>query len=168
MNKYGKTKTSVDYVLAGCGLFLLLIYLSVINFFNNSNASATIADNLKFWGPILETIIGILFLGALVIAFIISVREGDPLRVIVVGYIICVISFLEAILAQFFLSLMVADAMLSSASIMAQIGVNTLAMSLNLSGEAFWLALDAAFSAFMAALVGLGWAFSFIFSIFKK
>lgn len=161
-------KTSIDYVLAGCGLFLLLIYLSVVNYFDNAGAYATISDNMKFWGPILETIIGILFLGALLIAFFISVRTRNPLRVLVVGYVICVVSFLMAILARFFLSLMIADAMLGSASIMAQIGVSTLSMSLQLTGEAFWLALDAAISAFMAALVGLGWFFTFVYSIFKK
>ena len=171
MNNYNSHNSHLEYLLAGCGLILLLVYLSVINFFNNASATGTnetISENLEFWGPILETIIGILFMGALVIAFIKSLRERDPLHVLAVGYVIVVASFLMSILAQFFLSLMIADAMIGTAGIMGQIGINMLWMSLGMSGEAFWLALETAFSAFVAAFLGLGFAFAYVLSIFKK
>jgi len=57
---------------------------------------------------------------------------------------------------------------MGTAGLMGQIGVGVLGMSLGFTGEAFWLAIDAALSAFTAALFALGGSFLVIFSIFKK
>jgi hypothetical protein len=171
MNSSTEERMPIDYVLAAGGLLLLLVYLSVINFFNSASAtgtSETISENLKFWGPIFETIIGLMFVGALIYAFVIALIDHDPARVLMIGYLVCIVSFLISILAKFFLSLLIADGMMGTAGLMGQIGVGVLGMSLGFTGEAFWLAIDAALSAFTAALFALGGSFLVIFSIFKK
>ncbi len=68
------------WLLVGLGLVLEASYLFVVGCFTNQETGVAIegvADNLAFFGPMIELLIGGCFLLALLAAFVISLVNGD-------------------------------------------------------------------------------------------
>ena len=155
-----------DFMFAGAGLLVTLCYLGVVSFFTNTETGQIlpfVQENLKFWGPILEFIIGALILIGLLIAFGKSLKQKDAFPLVVLIYIVSVCSVIVCMIAPVLIMVLVTDASMSMGAVAAEAGMGFLTVALETIGPVSYAALFQCIVSFGVCLIT---AFTSLFGIY--
>lgn len=110
--KLGDKLFSKLMLMLGAAAVLEFSYLAVLGTFTNPETGAvnqTIAENLEFWGPILEFLIGAPYLLALVFAFVVCLAAQDISLLVLVIFLVPTLSLAISIVAPYFTMAFVMD-----------------------------------------------------------
>ena len=160
------------FLLIGVGAVLEFSYLAALETFRNPETGAVIssvAENLEFWGPILEFLIGAPYVLALIAAFVLSLSTQDISALVFVICLVPTLSLAICIVAPYFTTAVVMDtvSMAAAAGVAAE-GASVTALAFSMGGPTAAAAVGAYYGFLQVALTAVMMLFEALFFLSGK
>lgn len=167
--KLGEKLFGKTMLLIGGAAVLEFSYLAALGAATNPETGAynlAVAENLEFWGPILECLIGVPYLLALVLAFVESLSTRDISSLVLVIFLVPTLSLAISIVAPHFAMAVVVDTVTFAMGVgVAAEGASAASVAMALGGPTAAATVGAYFGVLQALLAVVLALFGSLFSL---